>query len=146
MQKLTDRQISFAHHYAVTGDRRYAVEKAGLKGKWEVEAARLRRDPRVLAEIAAEQETRLFSEALPAAVACLVEIITNKSAAAGARVQAAKVVFDRTFGKGEDGREKQPHEMTGEELAAAIGRLEEQAAAKAKPIVIEPASKADLFD
>ncbi len=60
--------------------------------------------------------------------------MTDEKAPAGARVQASKVVLDRTLGQQDDGERKEPHEMTPAEIADAIGKLEAMAAERAKPI------------
>lgn len=90
--------------------------------------------PAVQEEIRRQQVARLFQEALPAAVQCLVSIMTDAKAPAGARVQASKVVLDRTLGDKDEGQRKEPHEMSAEEIAKAIDELERVAASRAKPL------------
>jgi len=142
--RLGRQERTFATHYAATGDKTYAATKAGYSQP-AVGAHRALSRPAVLAEITRQQTERLVSEALPAAVKCLVDIITNDKAPAGARVQAAKVVMDRTLGV-DDGRNgKEPHEMTGEELANAIAELERIAASQAKVIEAVPEPIGDVF-
>jgi phage terminase small subunit len=147
--KTTAAEKVFIDRMAATGDRIYAAKEAGYKQPAR-DAGRALSRPAVLAEIGRQQQERLFSEALPAAVRCLVEIISNSKAPAGARVQAAKVVMDRTLGMDDLKQSKEPHEMSGEELANAIAALERAAADKAKPIdaIEEPisASGADVFE
>lgn len=99
----------------------------------------------VQAEIARLQAKRLFDEALPLAVECIVGLLRNPKAPAGAQVQAAKLVFDRTLGS-TDAQGREPHEMTGEELARAIAELEAVAAGRAKDITSEADSVSDVFD
>jgi hypothetical protein len=108
--------------------------------------------PAVQAEIVRIQTERLFNDLLPAALTCLGSIIANDKAPAGARVQAAKVVIDRTLGRDDAFGGKEPHEMTGEELSEALAKataqieaLEARAAAKARPIDVIEVTKPDLF-
>ena len=91
--------------------------------------------PAVQAEIARQQVERLFTDALPAAVDCLVSIIRSDKAPAGARVQAAKVVLDRTLGSDEAGKRLEPHEMGPEELAREIEKLTRIASDRAKQVI-----------
>jgi hypothetical protein len=140
--KITPQETAFARAYAATADR--ALSGVAARYARPLEAAdRNLAKPAVLAEIAREQTARLFNEALPAAVNCLVEVITNSKAPAGARVQAAKVVMDRTLGDAGAGQSKEPHEMTAEELTQAIERLEQVASGRAKPVA-QPA-EGDVF-
>lgn len=140
--KITPQETAFARAYAATADR--ALSGVAARYSRPLEAAdRNLAKPAVLAEIAREQTARLFNEALPAAVNCLVEIITNSKAPAGARVQASKIVMDRTLGEDAAGQSKEPHEMTAEEIAKRIDELERVASARAKPI--EPAPEGGVF-
>lgn len=118
---------------AGTGDKKYAAFVAGVSptsGAVEKAVAR----PAVQAEIARQQVERLFSDALPAAVQCLISIAGDVKAPAGARVQASKVILDRTLGLDEALKGKEPHEMTPEELAKAIDALERVAAERARQV------------
>ena len=146
--KQTTSERAFAHHYALTGDRNYAAAKAGYADPPSGASRALAR-PAVQAEIARVQQERLFSEALPAAVQCLISIATDPKAAAGARVQASKVILDRTLGIDEAMKGKEPHEMTPDELAKAIERLQRLASDKARPIVeleaIDEGAAGDVF-
>lgn len=128
---LTGQERKVAEVYAVTGDQGYSAHKAGLT---QPGASKALSRPAVQAEVARLQVERLFVEALPAAVTCLVSLIKNEKAPAGARVQAAKVVMDRTIGAGDAGASKEAHEMTGEELARAIDELTRVAAERARPV------------
>jgi hypothetical protein len=139
----TPQERVFTQVYARTSDVKYAAEKAGYRHPETVGPQTLARLP-VQAEIARIQTERLFNELLPAAIDCLKSIIVNDKAPAGARVQAAKVVFDRTLGRDDALGGKEPHEMTGAELAAAIEKLESHAASKARQVEVVEV-KPDLF-
>lgn len=126
---------------ALTGDPR-TMDIAARIGQSPANVSRALARPGVQAEIVRLQTERLFREGLPAAVNCLLEITGNPKAPAGARVMAAKVLLDRTLGA--DGRidGKEPHEMTGEELAAAIAKLSAVASDRAVNVTPDPAPKA----
>lgn len=144
--RLNPQQRAFASNYAVTGDPVYSATKAGYNKSPAPRASQNLALPHVQAEIARIQSEKLFNEALPAAVNCLISIISSDKAPAGARVQAAKVVLDRTLGAEDAGKGKEPHEMTPEELATAISALERAAADKAKPVKPNKADVADIED
>lgn len=130
---LSSQQKAFAGHYAVTGDAVYSAAKAGYSSPAPRASQNLALAS-VQAEIARRQVERLFDEALPAAVDCLVSIIRSEKAPAGARVQAAKVVLDRTLGSDEAGKAKEPSEMTPEELSHEIDKLTRIASERARPV------------
>lgn len=148
--------MRFAREFAMTHNRTYAAKMAGYAAP-STSAARVMDRPAVQAEIARLQTARLFDEALPAAVDCLIGLLKNDKAPAGARVAAAKVVMDRTLGdEGARNGEKQPHEMSASELAKAIvdaklkaASLENLKADRARPVLdaepVEVAPEADLF-
>lgn len=133
--RMTGSERVFAERYAATNDKQYAGTMAGYAHPRQRASDALAR-PEIQAEIRKQQLAILFSVALPAAVACLVSIVTDSKAPAGARVQASKVIFDRTLGQTEGGQDKEPHEMTSEELAKAIGELERVAFERAKVVDI----------
>lgn len=143
--KLTPKERAFAHTMAETGDSVYSAKEAGYKFA-EINSIRLRDNPAIQAEVIRYQQARLIEEALPAAVNCLVGLLTNDKAPAGARVQAAKIVLDRTMGSGEGENAKQPHEMTPDELQAAIDRLRKEASERAKPVIDAETSEEGVFD
>lgn len=131
---MTYAEKRIAEVMAETGSRKLASIEAGVSPTSGAVAKALAR-PAVQEEIRRQQVEKLFKDALPAAVTCLIGIMTDDKAPAGARVQASKVVLDRTLGAAEDGTRKEPHEMTAEEIADAIGKLEAMAAERAKPVI-----------
>lgn len=143
-KKFTGRQQVFVDALAATGDKTYALRKAGYSG--HVQAAdRLLRDPAVAAAIRHRENERLHTECLPAAVDLLRKAVTDDSFPANSRVTAAKIILDRTLGAQDAAAAKEPHEMTAEELQRAIEQLEREAGNRAK--VINPdASEPDVFE
>lgn len=140
--RFSAQERTFMDRFAVTGDRGYSASKAGY-AQPATSASKLLANTSVQAEIARIQTQRLFEEALPAAVSCLVSIVTSGQAPAGARVQAAKVILSQTLGVEGALAGKEPHEMSGEELARAIAELERVASEKAK--VINPTPEVDVL-
>jgi phage terminase small subunit len=132
---LTAQEEAFVAALANTGDPAYAFKTAGYKGARNLSVVLKR--PAIQQAVIATQQMRLANEVLPAAVACILEIIRNPKAPAAARVQAAKLTFDRVLPSQADTGGREPHEMTPEELAAAIDKLESIAAGKARAIGAE---------
>lgn len=112
-----------------------AATQAGYK--WPASSAyQLARRPDIQAAIIKEQESRLLNELLPLAVEAHKNLLTAANVPAGARVQAVKLAYDRAFGPdGSQKPEKEPHEMTADELASALDRLRNEAANRAKPVI-----------
>ena len=140
--RLNNHERLFAKAFAKTGDRQYAAKAAGYK-HGHVAASKTLSRPGVQAEIARIQQELLFSDILPLAVSVHKQILADERTPAGARVQAVKLAYDRTLGSQDGGNAKEPHEMTPDEIAEAIAKLEAAASAKAKPIE-QP--KADVFE
>jgi phage terminase small subunit len=140
---LTAQEQAFVDAMAATGDPSYSLKKAGYKG--DRNASQVLKRELVQRAIVETQQARLVNEALPAAVSCILEIIRNPKAPAAARVQAAKLTFDRVLPHHADAGGKEPHEMTPEELASAIDKLESIAAGKARAIE-PPTPPGDIFD
>lgn len=128
---LTVQETKFLEHYSVHKDRSKAERHAKLapRSGYAVLAR-----PEIQKRIVQEQVTRLNTDALGIAVGTLIEIMENKKAPAAARVQASKVVLDRALPTGADGRHKDLHEMSPEEIKAALANLEGLAAAHAKDV------------
>lgn len=149
---MTRQERKFAEVYAVTGHQDFAARRAGYANPSGGALAIQR--PAVQAEIRRVQTERLFSEALPAAVNCLVSIVSDERFPAGARVQASKVILDRTLGAEGVGEAKAPHEMTPDELQASLAKtrlalaaLESAKADQARPIIEAKAVEAsDIFE
>ncbi len=141
---LTLQEKKFVEAMASSGDAAYAFKTAGYKGARNLSVVLKR--PAIQKAVIELQQARLVNEALPAAVSCILDIIRNPKAPAAARVQAAKLTFDRVLPSHAEAGAKEPHEMTPEELAAAIDKLESIAAGKAKQIehVTQPAP--DIFE
>lgn len=144
---MTYAETRIAEVMAETGNREFAAHKAGVKySSGAVDRAMQR--PAVLNEIARIQQEKLFSELLPLAVKVHAEILADPKAPAGARVQAVKLAYDRTLGAQDGAQAKEPHEMTAEEIAEAIGKLEAIAMSRAKTVDVAPDMRhgANIFE
>ena len=129
--ELTRTERAFIEAYMDSEDREKAEKKARLAPR---SGYGILARPAIQAEILARQTARLTADALPVAVKTLIDIMGNAKAPAGARVQAAKVVLDRALPQTDDGRVKDLHELTPDEVAAAIAALETQASQAARDV------------
>lgn len=140
----TPQERAFIEAYAATMDAQESAKRAGYASPHSAGYLALKR-PAIREEIVRLQLERLDTELLPLAVDTLASIMKDTKSPAGARVTAAKIVLDKRVTDATNG--KQPHEMTGEELARAIDELTAIASGKAKPIdavVIEDAEPSIL--
>ena len=145
--RLTPVEQTFATAYASTHDKAYAGHKAGMSaisGNANKALAR----PAVQAEIVRQTTERMFNEVLPLAVKQHIALLEDPKTPAGAKVQAVKLAYDRTLGAEGAGNDKQPHEMTPDELARAtvearlrVAALESSTADRARPILEHEASE-----
>ncbi len=128
----TPQERKFVEAYVATQDARYSATQAGFAQPRSAGYKALSR-PAVQAEIARLQQERLFQEVLPLAVEVHIDMMRDSKTPAGARAQLVKLAYDRTFGSQEGAQAKEPHEMTAEEIADTINKLEQVAALRAKP-------------
>lgn len=127
------QEKKFIEAYASSHDAKAAAIIAGYKSS--ASRTELLQRPAIQEAIRERETMRLFSEALPLAVNTLVEIMADAKAPAGARIQASKVVLDRTLGDEKaNGKELEPHEMTAEQIQRRIDELERVAGMRAKPV------------
>lgn len=146
--RQTAQERTFIGAYVARGDATAAAKEAGYAQPRSAASHALAR-PAIQAEILQLQTARLFNEVLPLAVDVVIDVLTNKAAPAGAKIQAAKLAFDRTLGAQDGAKSKEPHEMTAEEISQAIAELRKVASEKAA-IVIDAkpvkASESGVFD
>lgn len=109
-----------------TNDQTYSASKAGY-GSPQVRGSELMGKPAIRAAVIRETEDALFNELLPLAYAAHKRLLTDKATPAGALNQAVKLAYDRTLGAAEgDAAEKEPSEMSYDELQASIARLKRE--------------------
>ncbi|WP_158266651.1 terminase small subunit [Alsobacter soli] len=147
--RLTAQERTFAKHYAATGDGAYSARMAGYGSPAQRASANLQK-PGVLAEVRLQARKRLESEGAEVGVQTLIEIATDRQQPGGTRVRAAaELVKQSGIGRADDGRPKEPHEMTASELQQAIEHLERLAGDRAKIIsgvaVVSGAERDDIF-
>jgi hypothetical protein len=131
---LTPQEQGLAAAYVATGSVRRAGEAVGYAHPLPAAHKALQR-PAIAAEVTRLQLERISNELLPLAVDVHKELLTSKTTPAGAKVQAVKLAYDRAFGSQDAAGGKEAHEMTGDELAAAIDKLRMRQADLAKPII-----------
>lgn len=143
---LTTQETKFAAVFADTGNAQHAGREAGFS-RPDAHSYTVLKRPAVQGEIARIQMERLNNTLLPLAVGAIERLLTDKRTPAGAVVQAAKLVMDRTLGSDDNSR-KDPHEMTGDELTKQLDRLREEATKRGKIIDVTPESAAQsgVFD
>jgi hypothetical protein len=143
--RLTRKQSLFSQRMAAGQPVSEASKMAGYSN--HVGGVLAIQTPHVQAEIARIQTERLFSEVLPLAIQVHIDVLTNPATPAGARVAAIKLAYDRTLGGDATGNDKQPHEMTADELARAIddARLRAAALESVKADRAKPVIEGDLF-
>lgn len=82
-----------------------------------------------------EQQNRLINEALPLAVDTLIAVMSDRLAARGHQIRAAEVAFKYALKPGEDTTDKDPSQMTGDELHQLAQRLRRELSDRAKPVI-----------
>lgn len=127
---LTRGEQDFIEAYAQSQDRAAAEKSAGLRPNSGY--AVLAR-PEIQAEIARRISAEIHDLG-HLATAKLRYLVTSDKVPAAAAFQAAKYILDRIEGGAPGGPDRDPAEMTPEELAAEIARLETRAAAAARPV------------
>jgi hypothetical protein len=119
---FTRQERAFIHHMANTGDAVYAATKAGYNHPQTL-GARIVAKPAVKAAVLHEAERILRDELLPLALATHKRLLTDKATPAGAALGATKLAYDRTLGTDDGKAEKEPSEMSYDELQQSIERL-----------------------
>jgi len=132
--KLTPRERAIAKHYAASGDKTLAAKKAGYAVP-HVAGHEVLARPAVAAEAQRISLARLQNEVLPLAIERHLKLLTDKQTAGPALTKAIELAYKYGLSGDAAGANKQPHEMTGEELAQAIDALKRAAADRAKPII-----------
>lgn len=132
--RATPQERVFVERFAATGDKAYAAEKAGYAHPLIAAHKALAR-PGNQSEIARLQLERLFSVILPLAIEQHESALRDPGTPAGAKAQLIKLAYDRTLGADDKAAEKEPHEMTAEEIDARIAKLRQAAADRAKPVL-----------
>lgn len=128
---LTPKEKAFSHYMARTNDREYAATRAGLAHP-HVSGSQLMARPAVRDEVIRQAEIMLRDEILPLALATHKRLLTDKTVPAGAALGATKLAYDRTLGVDEGKADKEPSEMSYDELQASIETLRREQDARAE--------------
>lgn len=130
---FTPRERAFIGHMAATGDLTYSAHKAGYASPSGAGNAMAR--PAVALEVHRVQLARIQNEVLPLAVVRHLEVLNDRRVTGQPLNRAIEMAYKYGLGAGDDGRRKEAHEMTAEELAQAIDTLKRAAADKASPVL-----------
>lgn len=147
--ELTPKQRSFVTKLVRIGCKpSKAAELAGYSSP-NVAAYDLQQLPHVQAAIRLERQRFITGELANVATGTLAAIMTDKTAPASARVQAARTVLEMSgeLAKGRakgDDDDRPLSELTADELTRLIDRWTEEKAALATPINAEVIEMADL--
>ena len=149
---LTEKQLSFVRALVATGNKKLAVEQAGYGGDAVITSAQVLASPAVTAALRHEINRCLLHHAA-AAVSVLLEIMTDKTAPKGVRVDAAKAVLDRAGfiaprQGDQQGATKALNEMSSDELRRFISDSERELSGRAKDVSAPEAltSKPQVLD
>lgn len=137
---MTAQERVFISALARSGDQVYAAEKAGYAQPARDAARNLAR-PAVKAEVLRQADLILRDELLPLALETHKRLLTEKATPAGAALGAVKLAYDRTLGVDEGKADKEPSEMSYDELTASIEALrreQESRADQARDVTPEP--------
>lgn len=141
--KMTAQERKFSQVYADTGSSAYSATKAGYAVP-DVAGSKVLARPAVQESIKRQQLARLNNELLPLALDTIEGILRNPKATDSNKATVAGLVMKYSVGTaGEGGQEKEPHEMTADELQQQIARLRREAAERARPVIDVEASSID---
>lgn len=145
--RLTPQERKFIVSMAKTGDKVYSATVAGYKQP-QVVGHLVAAKAAIKAEILAAQAAILTETGLPLAVTAHINLLSSPMTPPGAMVQAVKLMYDRTLGAENQGDRREPHEMSGDELAREIERLKREVSERAKPVTLEHEASptSGLFD
>lgn len=108
---------------ANTGDSTYAATKAGYGSPMSL-GSQLMGKPAIKAEVLRKAEQILRDELLPLALAAHKRLL-DPTTPHGAQLGAVKLAYDRTLGEDEGKADKEPSEMSYDELQRSIDQLKQ---------------------
>ena len=88
-----------------------------------------------------EFRKKVFEEGVPAAYAALIEVLQNPRASPTAKASAGRSIFEVAglLKAPDENGEREPHELSADELAQRIKRLQHERATRALPLIdVEP--------
>lgn len=151
--RLTPQERIWVRYMAATNDATYAAEKAGYASPQPRGSQNLAK-PALMELVREAAWKKLRTDGARIGVDVLISIAEDDKQPAGARRAAAADLVKLSGLAGPEGDQaKEPHEMTAEELAAAIDKLRRAAAARlgpgtndAAPVLELERSESGVFD
>lgn len=131
---LTPREAMWVGHMAATGDATYSAARAGYP-RPPSDGWLKAQNPALMANVRKAQLARLTSDILPKALDLLERVVTDEKETTRNRLTAAQIVVKHSFAGDGAADDKEPHEMTAQELQARIDRLRRVQAERAKPVI-----------
>lgn len=133
MHRLTPQERTFSKEYAATGDATYAATKAQYSHPATSSARVLARQ-----DVKAEVDRHLkgiLAKGAEKGAAFLVRVVDDEREPTKLRIQAATVLIKADQGYDEAKRgEREPHEMSIDEIQSKLAALEAEAGNRAKEI------------
>lgn len=140
--KMTRKENRFIDEMVKTGDKPYSAHRAGY-AQPETAGYIVANKDVIDAAIRQRSAARLNNEGVPIAINVLIDIALDIKQPGNTRVNAADKILKHANAGIEAVGDKEPHEMTADELAKAIEHLNRVKADKAR-LVIE--QDPGLFD
>lgn len=132
--RQTQQEAAFVEAYARSGDKHYAAQVAGYANVTVAASKLLSRAP-ILDAVATQVQSLRESNVL-AALGLINKVLNGESYPIAVRVQAARATLaDYSKSAETSAAHKEPHEMTGAEIAGEIQRLQAEAAERARPVL-----------
>lgn len=131
--RLSPQERTFAKEYANTGDATYAATKAHYASP-ATSSSRVLTRPGVKAEVD-RQLKGILAKGAEKGAAFLVRVVDDEREPTKLRIQAATVLIraDQGYDEGKRG-EREPHEMSIDEIHAKLAALEAEAGNRAMPV------------
>lgn len=147
-ERYTRGQLAFIEAYLSNGHDRERAEKAAKLAPRTGYA--LLNNPKVQKRITDEQMGRLASEGFPLAVSRLISIVKDDKKPVMAHVAASKYLIEKFFPDDKQHLRREIHEMTGDEIAHELEKLQAAARSRAedaRPVIEAQAVEIDsIFD
>lgn len=143
--RISPQERTFLEHYANSGDRVYAAEKAGYAQPGTSASKNLAK-PKVAEAVMRIQMRRITDEALPLAVDTVLKLMRDAKTPPNVKGTVALGVMKHAQAIGVGAEAKEPHEMTADEIRREIDRLEAVSASRAVLVNPEGADEAEAIE
>lgn len=125
--RMTAKERTFIDKRVALGDDVAAAQAAGYAYPHQA-AKQLNERPAIAAEVRKREAERITNDLLPLAVDRVERILRDDKAEMRHVLTAAKMVWDRSLGAEAGALQKEPHEMTADELAERVAQLRQRQA------------------